>query len=196
MRRTVSLLLALSLWVAPARGAGRPSRVVDARLAVLRSTPSLTAPLLKRLRVGRRVYEVGRRRDAEGRAWVRVAVTRRTRGWILAEAVAKAGDADAERRVETLLAALDGIPRVEVARVAADHFPHLRARARAVLVEEARSAAEELTERANRRLGPLEGATPEQVRALMLSDPGLDRYNRLGVLFDVDAAARRYATRP
>jgi hypothetical protein len=189
-RLIAPLLAALLAPAAPA--APRPHYVVDARLAALRSGPALTAPLLKRLRVGRRVYEFGRRVDRDGRAWLRVAVTRRTRGWMLEDALARPGDPRGERRLAALVGDLRGLPRLEVARVAADHFPRLRAAAAEALREEAIAEADELAERANRRLGPLEGATPDEVRALLLSDPALDRYNRLGVFFDADPATRRY----
>lgn len=166
--------------------------VVDERLAVLRAAPGLTASVLKRLRVGRAVYEVGRRRDEEGRSWLRVAVTRRTRGWMLADALASPGDRDGERRLGALIAGREGFDRLEVARLAVDRFPRLRAGARAAIEAEATLAIDGLTERATGRLGPLEGLAPGDVRALMLSDPALDRYNRLGVFFDADPITRRY----
>jgi hypothetical protein len=169
--------------------------VVDDRLSALRSRPDLAGPLMKRLRVGRAVFEVGRARDGEGRDWLRVAVTRRTRGWILAEALARPGDAEGERRLSSRIGELDGLDRIEVARLAADRFPALRRGAADALAEEADEAAEALTKRAVRRLGPLDGAPPDRVRELMLSDPGLDRFNRLRVYFDVDAAARRFVPR-
>ena len=60
------------------------------------------------------------------------------------------------------------------------------------MTEEASAAAERLSRSAAERLGALEGASPAEIRALMLSDPALDRYSRLGITFEVDAAARRY----
>jgi len=169
--------------------------VVDERLSALRTRPALDAPLTQRLRVGRRIFEVGRGRDREGRIWLRVAVTRRTRGWLLSDATARHGDREGERRLGRLIESLDGIDRIAVARVALDLFPRLRGEASAAIEDESRDAAEMLTERATRRLGALPDASPYEVRALFLSDPGLDRYNRLGVLFDVDVETRRFVPR-
>src|SRR5262245_6737448 len=138
----VGCLLVAALAGAVSAGPGwRQYFVIDARLAALRSAPGLTSPILKRLRVGRAVYGVGRALDREGRPWLRVAVTRRTRGWILADALAAPGDAAGERWLGVLVAALRGIDRVEVARLAFDRFPHLRASAREALASEAASAA-------------------------------------------------------
>lgn len=197
MKRTIFLALLVALVVAePVRGAWREVYVVDARLAVLRAGPSLTVPLARRLRVGRRVYIVGAARDREGREWLRVAVTRRTRGWILGAAVAGPGREADEGRLAERIAGSTGIERAEVARVAADRFPRLRAVALRALEEVAAEEADGLSERAARRLGALDGVSQEEVRALMLSDPGLDRFNRLGITFDVDVATRRYFARP
>lgn len=186
--------LLAGLLVAPAAGRTRWRRafVVDSRLAALRSAPGLAAPLLTRLRAGRAVSLVGRARDRDGYVWVRVAVTRRTRGWLLETAVAAPGDAGGERRLAALLAGLDGIARLQLAHLAIAHFPRQRAAAADAAREEAEAAAEELSARVGRRLGALAGVAPETVRALMLSDPALDRYNRLGVTFEVDVNARRY----
>jgi hypothetical protein len=66
----------------------------------------------------------------------------------------------------------------------------------AALEEVAAVEAAGLSRRAARRLGSLAGAPDAEVRALMLSDPGLDRFNRLGITFDVDVRSRRYIPRP
>ena len=195
MKHGLALLVALLLAVpspASAQPRWRTAYVVDARLAALRSAPDLTAPIAKRLRTGRRVAIVSRRRDRTGFAWVRVAVTRRTRGWLLEDAVASPGDAAGERRLDERIATLRGLPRLEVARLAADRFPALRPVAAEALRVEGEAAAGELSERAIRRLGELGGEPPERVRALMLSDPGLDRYNRLGLVFEVETGAQRF----
>jgi hypothetical protein len=186
------LLVVALAGIAPARAGWRTCFVVDHRLSVLRSRPDLLGSSLKRLRVGRRVYEVGRQRDGEGRLWLRVAVTRRTRGWLLADSVAAPGQNGGAARLRALLAEMEGFDRIEVACVALEHFPDAAPEAREALRIEVAAQADALAQRANRRLGPLDGKTHAQVRALLLSDPGLDRFNRLGIRFDVDPATRRY----
>ena len=193
--RVLLFFCLLILAVVPVRATRLPARsayVVDGRLAVLRPAPSLLASPQRRLRVGRAVYPVERRRDTEGRFWLRVALTRRTRGWMLADALALPGDRRDEGRVSALLEELEGLGRLELARVARERFPRLRERAGEAVQEEAERAAGDLAERANRRLGDLRGLGAREVRALMLSDPALDRYGRLGVVFDADPRTRRY----
>jgi hypothetical protein len=198
MRRLLALgcALVVALAAADAEAALPRCFVIDGRLSALRAEPYLSGALLKRLRVGRVVYVVGRARDREGRLWVRVAVTRRTRGWLVADAIARPGETSGEGRLRRLMDDLTGIDRLEVARLAADRFPRLRASALAAIADEAGAAAATLSERANRRLGALADATKDDVRALMLSDPGLDRFNRLGVFFDVDTETRSFVPRP
>jgi hypothetical protein len=187
------LLLTLSSPTPAADGARH--FVVDARLSALRTKPDLAGPILKRLRVGRALYEFGRTLDRDGRQWLRGAVTRRTRGWSLADAIARPGDRTGEGRLRALVYDLEGVDRIEVARLAADRFPALRAIAHDALQVESVEAAARLSERVKRRLGTLGGLSPAQIRALMLSDPGLDRFNRLRVYFDVDTETREFVPR-
>lgn len=165
---------------------GPASWVVDVRLAALRSDGECSASLVKRLRCGRMVVVLGQKRDADGRLWVRVAVTRRTRGWMLAEAIARPGDHVGERRLLERLAAETGFDRIALARLAFDRFPRLRGAAADALDAEADRAAAALTQRVRKRLGDDARRSGAEVRTLMLSDSLLDRYNRLGMTFDVD----------
>lgn len=200
MPRACFVIAILLTALAPVPGrAWQRAYVVDARIAALRTDPDLTALVAKRLRAGRMVAVVERRRDRTGTAWLRVAVTRRTRGWLLADAVAWPGDRAGERRLAARIDAERGLARIQVARLAADRFPRLRQQAAAALEVEATVAASRLSRAVARRLGPLAGATDDEVRTLMLSAPELDRYNRLGLRFDVDLTRRAYvplAARP
>ncbi len=196
MRISCSLLVVLLLSASPARAARWPQAyLVDGRLAALRTAPELTALVRKRLRAGRAVAIVERRRDRDGLVWVRVAVTRRTRGWLLEDALARPGDRDGERRLSELIATSTGFTRIQLARLALDRFPRLREAAAAAIDEEARAAAVRLSQSVIKRLGPLSPASPAQVRTLMLTDPALDRYSRLGVAFDVDVERMVYVPR-
>lgn len=197
MRVTCSLLVVLLLVVSPVRAARWPQAyVVDVRLAALRTAPELDALVRKRLRAGRAVAIVERRRDRDGLVWVRVAVTRRTRGWLLEEAVARPGEHEGERRLSELIATSTSFTRIQLARLALDRFPRLREAAVAAIDEEARAAAIRLSRSVAKRLGSLASESPSEVRTLMLSDPALDRYSRLGVSFDVDVERRVYVPRP
>jgi hypothetical protein len=112
---------------------------------------------------------------------------------MLSEAVAVPGDRAGEKRLRALLAATEGFDLLQLARVVIDHFPNLRAEATALLLEAARTELAAASVRAQRRLGPLDELPAPVAEALMLSDPALDRYNRLGLVVRYDAGCRCYA---
>lgn len=135
---------------------------------------------------------VERARTVDGIAWIRVAVTRRTRGWLPIEAVASPGDFDGEARLAWRLGVTRGFPRLELARLAIDRFPRLRKIAEDDFAFEAERAALMLTERAARRFDEETLLPPLDLRVQMLLDPLLDRYVRLGVRFEADPVTMRY----
>lgn len=95
---------------------GRRAIVVDERLSALRTKPDMTAPLVQRLRRGRVVGITQAVRGKEGQRFYRVAVTRRTRGWILVDAVVRAGsETDAARLVQLVEGERDAFARVKLA---------------------------------------------------------------------------------
>ena len=169
--------------------------VIDERLSALRQEPDLHAPVLKRLRVGRAVYLTATRGGPP--AFYRVAVTRRTRGWIHQAAVIMPGRAgEDERFIKVIEETGDGLDRLALCRLFLECFNHSRHAPRALLLmaEEAERAAASLTQHARRRLKTLEESHPgKEAEAYYLSDPGLDRYSRLHIGFRFDAAQSRYA---
>lgn len=187
--RVVANFVALLSFVSPCAAAASHAYVVDTRLSVLRSSPDLASSALRRIGVGRPVVVVARRRDRYGLLWLRVAVTRRTRGWMLDGALATPRDPNGERRLAERLASTTGLARVRLARLTIDRFPALRCDG--VRAAEAASAdvAARATQTARRKLGTTDGLDPTTLRALMLSDPMLDAYSKLGVVFDLDPAA-------
>lgn len=174
----------------------RHAYVVDAGLATLRSQPGLHSRLLKRLRHGRMVAIVERARIVDGIAWIRVAVTRRTRGWLPVEAVASPGDSGGECRLAWRLGVTRGLARLELARLAIDRFPRLRKIAAREFAYEAERVALMLTDRAAGRFDEETLLPPVDLRMQMLLDPLLDRYVRLGVRFDADPATLQYRVLP
>jgi hypothetical protein len=169
--------------------------VIDERLSALREAPDLHAMVVKRLRIGRAVYITSATRGRP--AFYRVAVTRRTRGWIHQGALMLPGRVgEDERVIEVIEQTNDGLDRLALCRLFLERFGHSRHAPRALLLvaEEAERAAASLTQHARRRLKTLgdEGAGAE-VEDYYLSDPGLDRYSRLHIAFRFDAAQTRYA---
>jgi hypothetical protein len=177
---------------------GRRAVVFDERLSVLRAQPDVKAPLEQRLRRGRRVGVLGAATNKDGAKFLRVAVSRNTRGWVLADAVIRPGvAADAEKLMSLIEETRDEFTKARLARLCADEFRSTKFAPKALLIlgETAESVADRLTRDAKRRVGDDEpDASPRPgltKRDFMLNYAGLDRYNRISVTFDYDAASDR-----
>ncbi|MFN0087185.1 MAG: hypothetical protein ACKVX9_17490 [Blastocatellia bacterium] len=190
----IVLLTVVFMSTAVARGKrrvslpGRRALVIDERLSALRERPDARAGLEQRLRSGRVIGVLGWARDRAGARFLRVAVTRNTRGWIRAEAVARPGQPEDARRLMALIGeSADDFNRARLARLFADEFraAPLAPKALLILGEAGEKAAERLTREARRRLGEEAG------RDYLLNYAGLDRYNRIGMTFEYDEAADR-----
>jgi hypothetical protein len=177
---------------------GQRAIIVEERLSALRAQADVKAPLEQRLRRGRAVGILGAKRGKDGQQFLRVAVSRNTRGWLLAEAVVRSGNAaDAERLLKLIEETNDDFVKARLARLCADEFRTTKHAPRCLLLlgEAAEQAAERLTRDAKRRVGdeePSEGQNPKLTkRDYFLNFAGLDRYNRGGVTFDYDQTADR-----
>jgi hypothetical protein len=173
---------------------GSVAVVVDERLAVLRDAPRPTANLIQRLGRGRFVAVTGERASG-GVTYLRVLVTSRTGGWLQADAVVRPSRAGDDARLLRLVRGSGEFDRLARARILLESFPRSTLRPAALLIfgDASAEAAERLTREARRRLDPAEiasgGAPPA---SYFLNYNGLDRYRRLGVVFDFDPAAQRY----
>lgn len=173
---------------------GQRAIVVDERLSVLRTQPDIKAPLSQRLRRGRVVGIRGAKKSKDGKQFLHVSVTRNTRGWMLAEAVAKSGNAtDAERLLKLVEESDDDFIKARLTKLCADEFRSTPSAPRCLLKlgEAADRAADRLTRDAKRRVGDEEPSAGLSKRDYFLNFVGLDRYNRVGVIFDFDASADR-----
>src|SRR6185503_11701980 len=103
---------------------GQRAIVFDERFSALRTQPDVKAPMTQRLRRHHIVGILRVVRDKQGRPhFYRVAVTRNTRGWILAEALGRAGRAeDAERLMKLIDETNDDFVRAQLARLCVDEF--------------------------------------------------------------------------
>ena len=201
---SLSLLIALTAPASAQHRAGQPqvSRapfikafVIDERLSALRQEADIHAPVLKRLRIGRAVYIISSKSSQS--EFYRVAVTRRTRGWIHQGAIALPGRAgEDERVIQVIEETSDGLDRIALCQLFLERFNRSRLQPRALFLlgEEAGHAAAALTQHARRRLKTLdEQKHGANLEAYYLNDPGLDRYSRLRVAFRFDASQSRYA---
>lgn len=180
---------------APAAPGSQQAIVIDERLAALRDEPQLTANLLQRLGRGRSVSIVGARRGGDGLNFYRVAVTRRTRGWLPVEAVASPTRAGDDEKLLRLIRGSEEFDRIARARIFLDNFPRSSLRPAVLLLfgDEAEEAAAKLSRDAARRLDEREmtaGGAP--LESYFLNFNELDRYNRQGITFVFERAAKRF----
>jgi hypothetical protein len=118
-----------------------------------------------------------------------VTVTRRTRGWIQAEAVIVPRRSGDDERLLQLIEASADFDRLARARIFLDTFPHSYFRPRVLLIfgDAAEKAAVKLSQEALRRLNLEEmQANRAPLFSYVLNYTGLDRYNRQGVRFVFD----------
>ena len=102
---------------------GHLAVVADERLAALRTTPDMSARLLRRLGRGRFVSIRGSSRNRDGLLFYQVAVNRRTTGWLLSDAVVSSWRLGDDERLVRLLAGADEFDRVARAKIFLDLFP-------------------------------------------------------------------------
>jgi len=174
---------------------GHIAIVADERLAALRSSPDPSARLLRRMSRGHLVSIRGSGRSRDGLLFYHVAVTRRTSGWLQSEAlIASWRDGDDDRLMR-LLDGADEFDRVARAKIFLDAFARspLRPKALMIYADAAEEAATKLSREAERRFERRElpaGGAPEF--SYYLNYSGLDRYNRQGVTFTFDRAAKKF----
>ncbi len=175
-------------------GTGR-AVVVDERLAALRDEPQLGGHLVQRLGRGRMVSIIGASRASDGVNFYRVAVTRRTRGWLQAESLVSPTHAGDDAALLRLIRGSEEFDRISRAQIFLDTFPRSPLRPTVLLLfgEEAEQAATKLTREAERRLDAREmtaGGAP--LHSYYLNFNGLDRYRKQGIGFVFDRAAKRF----
>lgn len=174
---------------------GQRAVVVDERLSVLRDEPQLTATLVQRLGRGRMVSIIGARRSSDGVKFYRVAVTRRTRGWVQAESVVTPASARDDDRLLRLIRGSEDFDKLARARIFLDTFPSSPLRPAVLLLygEAAEVAAAKLSHDAERRLDKTEmDANGAPLHSYYLNFNELDRYRRQGITFAFDRETKRF----
>jgi hypothetical protein len=151
--------------------------------------------LLRRLSRGRLVSIKGASRSRDGLVFYHVVVTRRTSGWLQSEAVIASWRSGDDQRLLRLIGGADEFDRVARARIFLDAFQRSSLRPRVLLAygDAAEEAAAKLSREAERRFERRElpaGGAPEF--SYYLNYSGLDRYNRQGVTFTFDRAAKLF----
>jgi hypothetical protein len=104
---------------------------------------------------------------------------------------------DAQKLMRLIEETRDDFTKVRLARLCADEFRSMKFAPKALMIlgEAAEGEAEKLSRDALRRIGDADMKTLPNAgltrRGFILSYVGLDRYNRIGVTFDYDAASDR-----
>ena len=170
--------------------------IVDERLSPLRKEPHFQAPVVNRLRIGRQVSVITVNSKAEVRGpFIRIAATRRTRGWIHREAIIIAGRPGEDARLlRSIESTRDSIDRIRLAQLLLTHFNRspLVPKALIAIGSEAEKAGANVMRRASQRLRGSDSAGGIPARDYFLSDTGLDRYSRIGVRFEFNEATGEY----
>jgi hypothetical protein len=174
---------------------GQRAVIVDERLAVLRDAPDLSANLLQRMSRGRIVAVKGAKRAPDGVTFYRVAVTRRTVGWVQSEAVVSLVRKNDDERLLRLIQNSEDFDRIIRARIFLDVFQRSPLRPMVLMIygEAAEKAAGKLSHEAVRRLSEKEmtaGGAP--AFSYFLNFNGLDRYRRQGITFTFDRATKQF----
>ena len=169
---------------------GRIAVVVDERLAAVRVTPELTGKLVRRVGRGRLVAVKQARTGREGIVFYFVNLSSRTHGWIQREAIVSPSIVGDDRRLLALTKEATDFNRIVRARIFLEHFRRspLQAEVLLLLADAAEQSSNKLTPDAVHRVSTNHEA-PEL--SYILNYSGLDRYNKLGVLFVFDAKSRR-----
>jgi hypothetical protein len=183
--------------VSAKRAAYRRAFVIDDRLSALRRGPGLQAEVIRRLRPGHAVFIITATKPRAGQpGFCRIAVTRRTRGWIHEAALAVQGRAGEDRRIVKLIESIsDGLDRILLCRVLIERFSQSRLVPKALLTvgEEAERAGKALNQRARKRLAEVVGDNANaSSRDYFMNDVGLDRYSKLHIVFDFNESTSEY----
>jgi hypothetical protein len=159
--------------------------VVDERLAVLRSAPSLFAPAIQRMRCGRAV-SINGSKEADGVTFYRVTALPNNYGWVQADAVFGKFRRGDDARLANLVQSSKGFEQIERAQIFLEIFNDSALRPAILLLlgdlmeETALKLSGEAARRFDRREMAASGAP---LHSFYLNYVSLDRYRRLGINF-------------
>ena len=168
--------------------------VVDERLAVLRSEPSLFANSIQRMRLGR-IVTISGTKEADGVTFYRVTASRNNYGWVQADAVFGKFRRGDDERFARLIQASDDFEQIEKATTFLETFTASPLRPAILLllgdlVEEiSLKLSTDATKKLNRREMAASGAP---LHSFYLNFVSLDRYRRLGIRFLFNSSMKQY----
>ena len=176
------------------RAAANTAVVVDERLAVLRSEPSLFAKADQRMRRGR-IITISGSKEADGVTFYRVNAAPNGSGWVQAEAVAGKFRRGDDARLAKLVQSSEGFDQIDRAQIFLDTFNDSPLRPAILLLtgdlmeEISLKLSIEATKRLDRREMAASGAP---LHSFYLNYVSLDRYRRLGINFVFNSNAKLF----
>lgn len=170
--------------------------VVDERLSVLRSQPSLFALPIQRMRSGRVVSVTGSK-EVDGVTFYRVTAQPNNFGWVQSDAVFGKFRRGDDERLAKLVQSSDGFEQIERAQIFLETFPDsaLKPAILLLLGDVLEEVALKLSTEATRRLDRREmAASGAPLHSFYLNYVSLDRYRKLKVnfLFNPNAKLLHY----
>lgn len=169
----------------PVREKSNAAVVVDERLAVLRSEPSLFSNAVMRMQHGRKIAVLGSK-QADGVTFYRITALPNNFGWVQADAIAGRFRRGDDARLAKLVQASDGFEQIERAGIFLETFTDSPLRPAILLLlgdlmeEIALKLSNDATRRFDRREMAASGAP---LHSFYLNFVSLDRYRKLGVNF-------------
>ncbi len=166
--------------------------VVDERLSVLRSQPSLFAAPVQRMRSGRIVSVLGSK-EADGVTFYRVTALPNNSGWVQADALFGKFRRGDDERLARLVQSSDGFEQIERAQIFLETFPNsaLRPTILLLLGDLMEEIALKLSGEAARRLDRREmAASGAPLHSFYLNYVSLDRFRKLKVNFLFNSNAK------
>lgn len=168
--------------------------VIDERLAVLRTAPSLFAKPIQRMRRGR-VVTILEMKEADSVTFYRVVALPNTPGWVQKEAVAARVGRGDDERLARLVQASAGFEQIERAQIFLKNFADSPFRPPILLLfgDLMEEIALRLSADAARRLSRREmAASGAPLHSFYLNYPSLDRYQRIGIGFLFNAQTKLF----
>jgi hypothetical protein len=156
--------------------------VVDERLAVLRSEPSLFSKSVLRMQNGRKILVLGSK-QADGVTFYRITAPPNNFGWVQAEAVAGRFRRGDDARLAKLVQSSEGFEQIERTHIFLENFDNSPLRSAILLLhgdlmeEVALKISADATRKLDRREMAASGAP---LHSFYLNYTSLDRYRKLG----------------
>ncbi len=173
---------------------GKEAIVVDERLSVLRSSPSLYARPIQRMRRGRRVIVLASRKG-DGVVFYKVRALPNRSGWVQSEAIVgnfRKGD---DHRLAMLIQASDGFAQLQRIMFFLSYFPKSALRPSMLLLfgDIIEEVSLSLSKKASRKLDRREmAASGAPLHSFYLNFSSLDRYRKLGIRFLFNLNTKSY----